>query len=69
MEEEFVALLLNNTWDLIARPSQANVVTGKWFFKHKFHADGSLERYKARWVLVVSLSALVSTLMRPLVRL
>jgi len=27
------------------------VVTGKWIFKHKFNADGSLERYKARWVL------------------
>jgi hypothetical protein len=26
-------------------------VTGKWVFKHKFHADGFLERYKARWVL------------------
>jgi len=27
------------------------VVTDKWVFKHKFKADGSLERYKARWVL------------------
>jgi len=32
-------------------PPRANVVTGKWIFKHKFNADGSLERYKARWVL------------------
>jgi len=29
----------------------ANIVIGKWIFKHKFQADGSLERYKARWVL------------------
>jgi hypothetical protein len=27
------------------------VVTGKWIFKLKLHADGSLERYKARYVL------------------
>lgn len=27
------------------------MVTGKWVFKHKFKADGSLERYKACWVL------------------
>jgi hypothetical protein len=27
------------------------VVTDKWIFKYKFKADGSLDRYKARWVL------------------
>jgi hypothetical protein len=26
-------------------------VTGKWVFKHKFNADGTLEWYKACWVL------------------
>lgn len=26
-------------------------VTRKWIYKHKFRSDGSLERYKARWVL------------------
>jgi len=51
MEEEHAALLQNQTWDLVPRPRHANIVTGKWIFKHKFLADGSLERYKARWVL------------------
>jgi hypothetical protein len=27
------------------------VVTGKWLFLHKLTSDGSLDRYKARWVL------------------
>ncbi|CAN6179487.1 unnamed protein product [Urochloa humidicola] len=51
MENERDALLKNHTWDLVPRPTQANVVTGKWIFKYKFNADGTLERYKARWVL------------------
>jgi hypothetical protein len=51
MEEEFAALVANNTWDLIPRPVGSNVITDKWIFKHKFNSDGSLERYKAHWVL------------------
>jgi hypothetical protein len=36
---------------LVPRPHGANVVTGKWIFKHKFRVDGTHERYKAHWVL------------------
>lgn len=51
MEEEFAALRANNTWDLVPLPPGANMVTGKWIFRHKFKSDGTLDRYKARWVL------------------
>jgi histone deacetylase 1/2 len=27
------------------------MVTSKWIFRHKLLADGSLDRYNARWVL------------------
>ena len=51
MQEEFDALLMNRTWDLVPRPPHCNIVSGKWVFKHKFKADGTLERCKAHWVL------------------
>jgi hypothetical protein len=51
MEEEFAALITNNTWDLVPHPVGSNVITDKWIFKYKFNSDGSLEWYKARWVL------------------
>jgi hypothetical protein len=39
------------TWELVPRPQGSNVVTGKSVFTHKLRADGTLNRYKARWVL------------------
>jgi hypothetical protein len=51
MQEEFEALQWNQTWELVPRPPGANIITGKWVFKHKLHSDGTLERYKARWVV------------------
>ncbi|WVZ87938.1 hypothetical protein U9M48_034512 [Paspalum notatum var. saurae] len=51
MEEKYAALLANQTWDLVPPPPGGNVVTGKWIWTHKRRADGTLDRYKARWVL------------------
>jgi hypothetical protein len=51
MQDEYRALQVNQTWTLVPRPRGANVITGKWVFRHKFRADGTLERYKARWVV------------------
>jgi hypothetical protein len=51
MEEEYDILITNNTWDLVPHPVGSNFITGKWIFKHMFNSDGTLEWYKACWVL------------------
>jgi hypothetical protein len=48
MQDEYDALVNNGTWSLVPRTPHANVVSGKWIYKHKFHSDGSLARYKDR---------------------
>jgi hypothetical protein len=48
MEEEYDALITNNTLDLVPRPVGSNVVTVKWILKHKFNSNATLEQYKAR---------------------
>ncbi|GJU65563.1 ribonuclease H-like domain-containing protein [Tanacetum coccineum] len=48
--DEYNALITNGTWVLVPHPANVNVVRSMWLFKHKFHADGSLSRYKARLV-------------------
>ncbi|GJX03056.1 ribonuclease H-like domain-containing protein [Tanacetum coccineum] len=49
--DEYNALIKNNTWILVPRPSDANIVRSLWLFRHKYNADGTLNRYKARLVL------------------
>ncbi|WJX17055.1 hypothetical protein P8452_07010 [Trifolium repens] len=50
MKDEYDALIDNKTWDLVPRPSNANIIQSLWIFRHKKKADGSFERYKARLV-------------------
>ena len=40
MEEEYAALLANQTWDLVSRPSGCNVDTGKWIWTHRLGSPG-----------------------------
>ncbi|GJS78140.1 retrovirus-related pol polyprotein from transposon RE1 [Tanacetum coccineum] len=48
MHDEMEALKQNCTWTLVPRPSASNIVGSKWVYRIKYHADGSVERFKAR---------------------
>jgi hypothetical protein len=50
-QAEFDTLIANDTWCPVPRPPDVNLVIGKWIYHHKLLVDGSLDRYKARWVL------------------
>ncbi|KAJ9536095.1 hypothetical protein OSB04_un000733 [Centaurea solstitialis] len=50
MDAEMAAILSNCTWDLVPKPSDANIVGNRWLFRHRFDSNGRLERYKARLV-------------------
>ena len=58
MEQEFQALLKNDTSQLVPPVPGVNIIDSKWIFKVKRHVDGSIERYKA--MLMISLIVIVS---------
>jgi hypothetical protein len=53
MIEELAALDHTGTWDIVPLSSHAVSITCKWVFKVKTKSDGSVERYKARLVVVL----------------
>jgi hypothetical protein len=50
MTEEYQSILKNDVWDIVPRPEGKSVVTSKWIYKIKHAADGSVEKYKARFI-------------------
>ena len=40
----------NETCEMINLPNEKNVVSLKWIFKTKYHADGSVQKHKASLV-------------------
>jgi hypothetical protein len=50
MQNEIEGLNANHTWKFVDLPPNAVAIGSKWVYKIKRHADGSVERYKARLV-------------------
>jgi hypothetical protein len=50
MTEEYQSIIKNDVWEIVPRPKSKDVVSSKWLFKIKHVVDGSIEKYKARFV-------------------
>jgi Reverse transcriptase (RNA-dependent DNA polymerase) len=50
MAAEIKALEENHTWSITALPPHKHAIGCKWIYKIKYHANGSIECYKARLV-------------------
>ena len=50
MNEELEQIERNNTWELVPRPKDKNVIRTKWIFKNKLNENGDVVRNKARLV-------------------
>ncbi|MCO5596439.1 hypothetical protein L7F22_050502 [Adiantum nelumboides] len=50
MDEEMVALNVNETWELVPLPEGKKSIGCKWVYKVKHNANGSISRYKDRLV-------------------
>jgi hypothetical protein len=50
MIEEYESILTNDVWEVVPRPQGKLVVTSKWLYKINHAADGSVEKFKARFV-------------------
>ena len=55
MIEEYQSIMKNDVLDVVPSLEGKSVVTSKWIYKIKHAADGSIEKYKARFGLGVSL--------------
>jgi hypothetical protein len=50
MTKEYQSIMKNEVWEIVPRPKSKDVVSSKWLFKIKHVVDGSIEKYKARFV-------------------
>ena len=48
--DEYHSIMKNDVWEIVPRPEGKLVVTSRWLYKLKHVADGSVEKYKARFV-------------------
>lgn len=52
MVEEYESIMKNDVWEVVLGHKGKFVVTSKWMYKIKHGADGSIKKYKVRFVAI-----------------
>lgn len=52
INKEAASLKTNGTWTLVRLPPGKRALPCRWLFKKKYKSDGSIDRYKARLVVI-----------------
>jgi len=68
MEAKLQSLQKNHTWILLDLPPGKKLISCKWVYKVKYHADGTLDKYKAKLVAHGFTQPKAFTMRRPLPR-
>ena len=50
MVEEYSLIMQNDVWEVVPRPTDRAVVGSRWIYKIKHGVDGSINKYKARFM-------------------
>ena len=50
MVEEYNSIMTNDVWEVVPRPQDRAVVGSRWIYKIKYAADGSIEKFKSKFV-------------------
>jgi hypothetical protein len=50
MTEEYQSIMKNEVWEIVPRSKNKYGVSYRWLFKIKHAVDGSIKKYKARFV-------------------
>ena len=45
--------MTNDVWEIVPKPQDKSVVGSRWIYMIKYCADGSIEKFKARFVAKV----------------
>ena len=51
MLDEYRSIMANDVWEVVRRLEGKSIVSSKWIYKIKHVVDGSVEKYKPRFVV------------------